>query len=209
MVAVEAEATIGRLNEFAKYIDDPRIEAIRTRIAKAGAIDVDRAEPEETKQALDEIHAARRDISILRKDHLRSIRQVDLDGVVESFNRWSREYAKPEEQRAFDALVQTAQHSIDTNGTDFESHLAELSFKNINALWRSDEFIVERLHWLARSPEQFIDQARYAALIQRGRVALAQHDFDLLRDILVELDGLRFTRVGEEEMLAMTNIVRG
>ena len=209
LVAVEANATIGRIDEFAKHIDDARIEKIRARIAKAGAIDVDRAEPEETKQALDEIRAARRDISVLRKDHLKSIRQVDLDGILESFDGWAREFARPEEREAFDALVRTAQHSIDTNGSDFESHLAELRSKNINAVWRSDDFIVERFHWLSQSPEQFIEQTRYEALIQRGRSALAQQNFDLLRDILIELDGLRFTRVGEEEMLAMTNIVRG
>jgi molecular chaperone DnaK len=209
LVAAEANATIGRLVEFAKHVEDPRIDTILARIAKAGAIDTDRAEPEETKQALDEIRAARRDISMLRKDHLKSIRQVDLDGVVESFTNYGRRFAQPEEQQAFDALARTAQHSIDTNATDFETHLAELRSRNINALWRSDQFIVERFHWLSASPEQFVDQAAYAALIEAGRIALAQQDLDLLREILIKLDGLRFTRVGEEEMLAMTNIVRG
>lgn len=209
LVAVEAQATIGRLDEFGRHIDDPRVGAIRDRIAKAASLDVDRAEPEETKQALDEIRAARRDISQVRKDHLKVIRQIDLDGVVANFDGWGREFARPEEAKAFDALVRTAQHSIDTNGTDFEAHLSELRSKNIAALWRSDEFIVERFHWLSRSPEQFIDQIRFAALIQQGRAALARSDMATLRDLLIALDELRFTRGGEEEMLAMTNIVRG
>ncbi len=209
LVVAEAEASIGRLNEFSRHIDDERIEAIRARIAKAGAIDVDRAEPEETKLALDEIRAARRDISTLRKDHLKPIRQADLDSIVASFNNGAREFARPDEAQAFDALVRTAQHSIDTNGSDFEGHLAELRSKNINAWWRSDEFIVERFHWLSRSPEQFMDQARYAAAVKSGRDALAKQDLDRLRNILIELDELRFTRVGEEEMLAMTNVLRG
>ncbi|MBN8807822.1 MAG: Hsp70 family protein [Sphingomonas sp.] len=209
LVAVEAQSTMSRLDEFSKHIDDPRVEAIMDRIEKASSLDVDRAEPEETKHALDEIRAARRDISNVRKDHLKVIRQLDLDGIVSSFDGWGREFALPEEAAAFDALVRTAQHSIDAGASDFETHLAELRSKNIAALWRSDEFVVERFHWLSRSPEQFMDQNRYAALIQQGRAALAQTDLGSLRDILIHLDDLRFTRGGEEEMLAMTNIMRG
>ena len=209
LVAVEAQSTMSRLDEFSKHIDDPRVEAIMERIEKASSLDVDRAEPEDTKQALDEIRAARRDISNVRKDHLKVIRQLDLDGIVSSFDGWGREFALPEEAMAFDALVRTAQHSIDANGSDFETHLAELRSKNIAALWRSDEFVVERFHWLSRSPEQFMDQTRYAELIQQGRNALAQSAMASLRDILIHLDELRFTRGGEEEMLAMTNIMRG
>ena len=209
LVAVEAQSTMSRLDELSKHIDDPRVEAIMERIEKASSLDVDRAEPEETKHALDEIRAARRDISNVRKDHIKVIRQLDLDGIVSSFDGWGREFALPEEATAFDALVKTAQHSIDANGSDFETHLAELRSKNIAALWRSDEFVVERFHWLSRSPEQFMDQTRYSALIQQGRNALAKSDMGSLRDILIHLDELRFTRGGEEEMLAMTNIMRG
>lgn len=209
LVAVEAETTIERLDAFAAHIDDPRINQIRDRIAKAGAIDVDRAEPEETKQALDEIRAARKDISILRRDHLKLIRQVDLDGIIDSFDGLARGLARPDEEQAFDNLVRTAQHSIDINGNDFESHLSELRSKNIVILWRSDEFIVARFQWLAQSPEQFADHAQYGRLVDKGRSALASQDFDKLRDILIHLDNMRFTRIGEEEMLAMANIVRG
>lgn len=209
LVAVEAETTIERLDAFAEHIDDPRINQIRDRIAKAGAIDVDRAEPEETKQALDEIRAARKDISMLRRDHLKLIRQVDLDGIIDSFDGLARGLARPDEEQAFDALVRTAQHSIDINGNDFESHLSELRSKNIVILWRSDEFIVARFQWLAQSPEQFADHTQYGRLVDKGRTALASQDFDKLRDILIHLDNMRFTRIGEEEMLAMANIVRG
>jgi len=209
LVATEAEETVSRLNEIAKHVDDDRIDAIRDKVAKAGAIDADRAVPEEAKEALDEIRAARKEIAELRKDHLKTIRQIDLDSIVNYFNKWSREFAQPEEQQAFDALARTAQQSIDNNGNDFEAHLADLRSKNIDALWRSDEFIVDRYHWLARSPELFMDQAQWAQLIEQGQAALAHQDLDGLRRILIHLDQLRFTRTGEEEMLAMTNIVRG
>lgn len=209
LVTVEADATVNRLNEFAKHIEDDRIAPIRQRIAKAGSINVDQAVPEETKKALDEIRAARKEISALRKDHLKVIRQVDLDSVVASFDGWGRQFARADEEQSFDALARTAQRSIDTDANDFESHLADLRGKNLDALWRSDEFIVERLHWLSNSPEQFLDQARWASLVKQGQVALAQQKFDEVRTVLIHLDQLRFTRVGEEEMLAMTNIVRG
>lgn len=208
-VAVEAVDTIERLDALEEHIDDPRISQLRQRVIKAGNIDADRAQPEETKQALDDIRAARKEISILRKDHLKTIRQIDLEAVVDSFNRLARDLAGPEEAEQFDALVRTAQHSIDVGGSDFEAHLSELRTRNVTILWRSDEFIVARFHWLADSPEQFTDQARYRQLIDHGRLTLSQQDFQKLREILMHLDELRFTRVGEEEMLAAVNIVRG
>ena len=208
LVAVEAEATLARLATFAQHINDPRVAGIRKRIEKAGSIDVERADPEETKQALDEIKATRRDISAVRKDHLKTIRQVDLDGVVASFDNWARRLARPDEVSSFDALVNTAQRSIDDDARNFEAHIDELRSKNINVLWRADDFIVERFHWLAQSPEMFIDQSKYQSNIARGRAALALQDMDELRDILIVLDQLRFTRMGEEQMLAAANIVR-
>lgn len=209
LVTAEADATAARLDELAKHVEDERIEGIRRRIAKASSLDVDEAVPEDTKEAMDTIKAARRDISALRKDHLKVIRQIDLDSVMAIFDGYAREFARPDEEQSFDALARTAQHSIDSNATNFESHLAELRAKNINAMWRSDEFIIERLHWLSQSPEMFLDQQRYAALIEQAQAALARQDFDELRTLLIHLDELRFKRVGEEEMLAMTNIVRG
>ena len=209
LVTSEAETTAARLDELAKHIDDDRISAIRRRIEKAESLDANEAVPEDTKEAMDEIKAARRDISALRKDHLKVIRQIDLDAVVGSFDSYARQFARPDEEQSFDALARTAQNSIDINASDFESHLTELRAKNINAIWRSDAFIVDRLHWLSGSPELFMDQARYASLIQQAQTALASQDFDTVRAVLIHLDELRFKRVGEEELLAATNIVRG
>jgi molecular chaperone DnaK len=207
LVAVEAGSTLDRLNEIANHVEDPRIAGTRTRLIHIGSIEADQSDPEQTKGALDEIRAIRKELSALRKDHLKVIRQVDLDSIIDFFDRMSRQHARPDEAQSFDALCKTAQHSIDTNGTDFETLLAELRSRNINTVWRSDDFVVDRFHWLSQSPEQFMDLERYAALILQGRTALAKPDLDKLREILIVLDQLRFTRVGEEEMLAMTNIV--
>lgn len=207
LVSSEAATTLSRLDEIATHVDDQRIAGIRQRLHRIREIDADRADPEETKLALDEIRVIRKEISILRKDHLKVIRQVDLDGIAAFFDDQTRRYARPEEEQSFDALLRTAQHSIDANGNDFETHLAELRSRNINTIWRSDDFIVDRFHWLSQSPEQFIDHDRYVALISQGRVALGKPDLDKLREILMILDQLRFTRPGEEEILAMTNIV--
>jgi len=209
LVAVEADATLSRLDEFEKHVDDDRIASIRSTLSQASSIDVERAEPEATKEALDNIRAARREVSNLRRDHLKVIRQADLDSIVDSFNGWAREFARPDEQQSFDALVVTAQRSIDTNANDFEALLGELRSKNIGALWRSDQFVVERFHWLSRSPEQFFEQSQFETMVERGRSALAKQDFDKLREVLIVMDQLRFTRSGEEEILAAANIVRG
>lgn len=201
MVAVEVRSIKSRLDELSKYIDDPRVAAIRDRVEEAPWPKRNRMKPEEVKLALDEIWTARRAISNVRRDHLKVIRQLDLDITVMSFDEWGREFAHPEEAAAFDALVPTAQHSTDANDGEFAIHLAELRAMTIAAMWPSDEFVVERFHWLSRSHEQFVDQTRYDALIQHCGNALAKSDMASLRAGLIQLDDRSFMRCGDEEML--------
>lgn len=204
----EAADTRARIDQLAEHVEDERLQDIRRRVDQAGSIDADSADPEETKAALDAVRAARRDISAVRQDHLKTIRQMDLDAAVEFYGQTAEELSSAEDRQAFENLVRTAQHSIDTDARDFEAHLEELRSRIFLALWKSDAFVIARFQWLARSPELFPDSNKFASLLERGRHALAANDGESLRRVVVEMDDVRFTRSGEEEMLAMSNIVR-
>lgn len=208
LVLREAQEALRRIEQLAENVDDPRLDEVRRKVDKAAGIDAESADPEQTKTALDAIREARKDISGIRQDNLKVIRQMDLDAVVEMFDRTGRELCSPEERQAFDNLVQTAQHAIDVDGRDFEVHLDDLQGRVFLALWKSDDFVIGRFQWLASGPEMFPDRAQHADLVDKGRRALAADDGNRLRQVVLEMDQVRFVRSGEEELLAMANIVR-
>ena len=70
-------------------------------------------DPETAKQAMDNVQEAKRLLALARKDHLKEIRQLELDKAVDFFDRLVREHARPTEANAFDNLVKTAQRAID------------------------------------------------------------------------------------------------
>ncbi|GMM92498.1 Hsp70 family protein [Qipengyuania sp. MTN3-11] len=207
-VILEAQEALQRIDQFAENIDDARLEEVRHKLSSAASINPDNADPEETKTALDAVREARVDLSTIRKDHLKPIRQMDLDAVVDTYNRMGRELSSVEERQAFDNLAQTAQHAIDVNGMDFEVHLDDLHTRVFLALWKSEAFVIGRFQWLAASPEMFPDRSQHTTLVNRGQRALGVNDLDSLRQVVIEMDQIRFVRSGEEELLAMANIVR-
>ncbi|MCL6250394.1 Hsp70 family protein [Altererythrobacter sp. KTW20L] len=207
LVQTEVERTLDRLDQLEQQVEDSRLDDIRKKVQTAANFDANSAEPEETKKALDGVREAKREISLLRKDHLKTIRQMDLDSAVSAFASGGEEFASDDEREAFASLVKTAQNSIDTNGNDFESHLDELRGRNFMALWKSEKFVIDFFHALSRSPEQFPDLEQHAQYVERGRRALATNDHQALRAVLIQMNEVRIFRSGEEEILAMTNIM--
>ena len=112
--------------------------------------------------------AAKKLLSDVRKDNLKELRQIDLDGVVEFFDMYIRQHAKPSEETEFDKLVETAQRSIDNNDNDFEDHLGELKGRNFEILYRQDWFVIEQFNYLANSSHLFADQDRFEELVHVG-----------------------------------------
>ena len=115
---------------------------------------------------------ARRLLAQVRKDNLKDIRQMELDSVREFFNEHIHPLARQTEERAFRNLVQTAQRSIDRNDKDFESYLNDLKGNNFDILWRQDWFVLEKFKWMALSPHQFSDPARFKELEAIGMSSL-------------------------------------
>lgn len=146
----QSEHTLERLEEMASKVDDPRLEQAREKLEQAGTIKSDEADPETAKQAMDNVQEAKRLLALTRKEHLKDIRQLELDRAVDFFEKTVRQYARPTEATSFDNLVKTAQRAIENNSSDFESHLDDLRGRNFMILWRQDWFVIERFKWLAQ-----------------------------------------------------------
>jgi len=204
----QSDHTLQRLDEMASKVDDPRLEQAREKLEQASTIKTDEADPETAKQAMDHVQEAKRLLALTRKEHLKDIRQLELDKAVDFFDKVVRQHARPTEASSFDNLVKTAQRAIDNNSSDFESHLDDLRSRNFMILWRQDWFVIERFKWLAEDTYLFPDAREHAHLVAAGAEALKANDIDKLRAVVAHLDSIRIGSAGEDDMLAGANIVR-
>lgn len=204
----QSDHTLQRLDEMASKVEDPRLEQAREKLEQASTIKTDEADPETAKQAMDHVQEAKRLLALTRKEHLKDIRQLELDKAVDFFDKVVRQHARPTEASSFDNLVKTAQRAIDNNSGDFESHLDDLRSRNFMILWRQDWFVIERFKWLAEDTYLFPDAREHAQLVAAGAEALKANEIDKLRAVVAHLDSIRIGSAGEDDMLAGANIVR-
>ncbi|MNU57341.1 Chaperone protein DnaK [compost metagenome] len=208
LIEEQSVQALQRLEEMASKIDDPRLDQAREKIEQAELIKIGESDPETAKQAMDNVQEAKRLMARARKEHLKDIRQLELDKVVEFFDQAVREYARPTEANTFDNLAKTALRAIENNSGDFESHLDDLRGKNFIILWRQDWFVIDRFKWLAQDVYLFPDAGEHAQLVAVGTESLKVNDIDKLRAVVNHLDSVRIGSAGEDEMMAGTNIVR-
>ena len=204
----QSEHAMQRLDEMASKVDDPRLDQAREKLEQAGAIESGEADPETAKQAMDHVQEAKRLLAMTRKEHLKDIRQLELDKAVDFFDRVVRQHARPSEASSFDSLAKTAQRAIDNNSNDFESHLDELRGRNFMILWRQDWFVIERFKWLAQDSYLFPDAREHAQIVAVGAEALKANDIEKLRSVVAHLDSIRIGSASEDDMMAGANIVR-
>jgi molecular chaperone DnaK len=204
----QSEHILQRLDEMAAKVDDPRLEQAREKLEQAGAIEFGETDPETAKQAMDNVQEAKRLLALTRKEHLKDIRQLELDKVVDFFDKTVRQYARPTEVSSFDNLVKTAQRALENDSSDFESYLDDLRGRNFMILWRQDWFVIERFKWLAQDTYLFPDAREHAQLVAVGAEALKANDIDKLRAVIVKLDSIRVGSAGDDDMMAGVNIVR-
>ncbi len=208
LVADQSEHALQRLEEMESKIDDPRLSQAREKLEQAESIKSGETDPETAKQAMDNVQEAKRLLALARKEHLKEIRQMELDKAVELFDQAVREHARPSEASSFDNLAKTAQRAIESNSGDFEVHLSELRSKSFTILWRQDWFVIDRFKWLATDTYLFPDSREHAQLANAGAQALKSNDMDKLRAVVMQLDSIRIGSGGDDQMLTGTNIVR-
>ena len=209
MVVEEGERTLNRINEISEVVDNPKLDNARQKLESAVSLDPEEAETEKSQEAMERVLEARRILAEVRKEHLKEIRQIYLDGAVSLFNEHIRQHARQSESSSFDNLAKTAQRSIDRNDKDFEHHLDELRGKNFEILWRQDWFVVERFKWMVSSPHLFADKHRFAELAKIGAQFMRSDDIDKLRSVVGELYSIKVVSGSENELMDVANIIRG
>lgn len=209
MVVEEGERTLNRIDEINEVVDNPKLEQARQKLASAVSLDPEEVETEKSQEAMEKVLEARKLLAQVRKEHLKEIRQIDLDRIVSFFNELIRQHARPSETSAFDNLAKTAQRSIDRNDKDFEQYLDELKGKNFEILWRQDWFVVERFKLMANSSHMFADKHRFEELVQIGTQHMRSDDIEKLRTVVAQLSMIQIGGSSDNEMFDVANIIRG
>jgi len=209
MVVEEGERTLNRIDEINEVVENPKLDQARQKLESAVSLDPDEAETEKSQEAMEKVLEARKLLAQVRKEHLKEIRQIDLDGVVSFFDEYIRQHARPSEASAFDNLAKTAQRSIDRNDKDFEHHIDELKGKNFEILWRQDWFVVERFKSMINSPHLFADKHRFEELAQIGTQLMRSDDIEKLRAVVAQLSMIQIGGSPDNEMFDVANIIRG
>lgn len=210
LIIEKGKRTLNRIDEINEVVDDLKLEQARQKLESVKSLDPQDADPEKVKKADDNIHEAHNLLSQINKEHLKEIRQIDLDMVISFFNEQIRKLARPSEATTFDNLAKTAQRSItNRNSRDFEHHLDELRQKTFGILWRQDWFVVERFKSMINSPHLFTDKKRFEELLKIGMQHMRSDDIEKLRAIVIELYKIQIGDNPENEMGDIANIIRG
>lgn len=207
LVFSEGRKTLDRIDELDEAVSDPRLERVHEKLMQVISLE-EQSETEAAQEAMEEILEARRVIAKVRKDHLKKIRQTELDKAVESFDE-IREYANPSELTSFDNLAQTAQRSIERNDGDFEQLLSELKGRSLAILWKQSWFVVGVFTQLISEPNQFTDKQRFNELVAEGKQHVASSSVGRLRNVVAELIKIKFGDDSDDQFLDVANIVRG
>jgi molecular chaperone DnaK len=203
----EAERQLSRLDEISEKVNDPQIDRAREKLDQALTASAESGTPEQSKEAMDRVQEAKRLIAKIREANLKTIRQMELDDVVEFFDAHVRQHAKPSEETQFDNAVRSAKRAIEHNDSSFENYLSDLRGKNWDILWRQDSFVIQRFQWLSKAPHLFPDKAQFGQLVVLGLKAAEDDDMHKLRDVVLLMDSIRIHIGGDDGMSEGANII--
>jgi molecular chaperone DnaK len=203
----EAGELASKLDAAAQKVSDPRLNLASQKLDDAIEAANTATDPELQKQALDQVHDAKKLLAEVRETHRKTMRLMDLERCIEHFHPL-RSFARPAEETSFDNLALAAKRAANEPPPQFESLLNELWGKTFGILMRQDWWIADRFNYLAENPHLFASASEHAALIEHGRAALKSDDISKLREILALMEQQRIGPAAPEDLLNITNIVK-
>jgi len=209
LVETQSQEMIDRVEQIKEHVNDDRLYEAKEKLTKAQNNCIDQNDPEVTKQAMDDVQEAKKILAQTRKDHLKTIRQMELDNTAQVYEDLILEYAKSIEQNKFDNLRRSAQRAIDNNFNDFESYLEEIRQLNFDVLWNQDWFVVDSFKHFAESPYLFSDKNEFQQLINTGVVAMKSDDINKLRQVLASMYSIKIGSSAQDDIFVSSNIIRG
>ena len=207
-IIADAESTRSRADDMAEKIDDPDLDSAITKLNNAASLSSDERDPEKARAAEEQVLQAKKELAKVRKKHLKTIRQIELDKMLEVFEPL-RKAASTTDISTIDNLVASAKRTIERENNEFEGYIKEIRFKIFAILWKQDWFVVARFKNLATRHQTVTDKAKFNSLIAAGNNAMEHDNIDRLRQIVGELEMICIGGSAGFEDMNITNIVRG
>ena len=210
LVVNDADSTLERVKRISDVVIDPELDRLTRRLTRVRSLNPDKAQTEDTQEAMETVLESRRKLASIRKAHLKEIRQAELDDEVREFNDFARADANPTEIQSFEYQQQAAQRIIDRNEPGFEGCLRRIRSNTFRIRWRDPKYVVSYFRYYTDNPHWYRDKARFQELLKRGCGSIANRNYDELREIVYELNSIVFRDGSDDADLASdANILRG
>jgi molecular chaperone DnaK len=206
----ESRVMMDRVDKFAEKLaqDHPKLDAARNKLLDADDL-AQREDPEDCKQGMENVFAAKRMLAQVRKENLKTVRQTELEAVTNFFQTQLRQYARPSEVTAFQSLARKAQRDKDNiNSGKFEDDLDKLKGMNFGILWRQDSFVIDIFQGFSKEEFRFTDKAMFHQLVRLGNEAVKSDDMENLRKVVASLYQIRIYYDTDQCFLDAPNIIR-
>ena len=209
-ITEEGEDVLSSIREIQSKVQDDRLEQAKKKAENAAAIGSKYCGTEEIMQASNDVLEAKKLMNEVKEANLPLIRQSELDNCLKFFNDQVRKYAKPNEEKAFDAQAETAQRAIDRNAVEFNNILDQMWQNCVNILWREDWYVIQRFYQLVkRGSRCFRDEEKFYNLKAQGEKYIREDNIDDLRNVMYTLWDLQVHKISSDDMHEKANIVRG
>lgn len=207
IVLTESEALIEKADNMSKKVDDTRLDIAREKLQESQELAQNENEPESVKQAMQNVHEAKRIIANVRKETLSSIRQLDLDSVTAFFQEHVKEHAKSSEVTAFDNMARSSKRAIDSTSSEFENIIEQMKIMNWQILWRQDWFVVNEFKRFSPCGYYVTDKTLLEQLVKAGNEAVKRDDINKLREVVGMLYSIKISTHAEQDLNLQTNIL--
>jgi molecular chaperone DnaK len=207
-IETKIEATLDRVNTLASKINDPRLKEARSKLLEAGRCLENQGDGEEARYAMDRTQEAKQLLDVVRKANLATVRQLDLDQIIQYFEN-IKNLVQQNELTDFTRLLSTSRRAIVQGDARFDDYKSELWSIISTALWRQDWYVTERFTNLSRQSHLCRDKAAFDSLVSQGQQAIRANRIDTLRSITNRLWELQPSETIEEPLTGNANIMGG
>lgn len=167
------------------------------------------SDAENGKYAMECIQETRQQLFGVRKSHLATVRQIDLEQMLRYYERNTKQHTRPDDAATFANLAHTAKRALVQGDSRYEDYLDALWKLNWTVLWRQDDYVIGRFHALAGQGYASIDRSAFDALVKQGRDAVQKGRINDLRDIVNRLWDLLPNEPTEVTTGGTANILKG
>ncbi|MBV6341631.1 hypothetical protein HWQ67_08535 [Candidatus Magnetobacterium casensis] len=206
-VITESNKLIERVDNISCKVNDSRLQLAKSKLQGSKELAQRQDDPESAKQAFENILEAKRLVANTRKEHITSIRNLELENLVSMFEEYTKQYAKESELISLENMIKRARNVIDYRTSDFENIIEQMKHMSWLIFWRQEGFVINIFKNMQNEEYLYTDKDAFRYLIKLGTEAIKQEKIEELRKIIFKLYSIRIVTYSEQDMFLQSNIL--